>query len=136
MPLEHAWQPRNRLANSHPSPVLIVDDERIIRELLRDVLEEEGFVVLTAANGREALQVIERTPIALVLTDLMMPEVSGMELARQLHTNPITATIPIMLMSAVPPDQIDDLFVVVLHKPFLIDTVIMNVGQWAQRSTT
>lgn len=135
MPLQHAGQPRNRLTDPLPSPVLIVDDERIILELLRDVLEEEGFVVLTAANGREALQVIERTPIALVLTDLMMPEVSGMELARQLHTNPVTAAIPIMLMSAVPPHQIDDLFVVVFHKPFLIDAVIMNVGQWAQRST-
>lgn len=111
-------------------PVLIVDDEPNILNLLRDVLEEEGLMVITASNGAAALYLIQRTPVALVLTDLMMPFVSGLDLARQLHGNPQTATIPLLLMSAAMPQQISPIFAAVIYKPFAVDTVVQIVRQF------
>jgi CheY-like chemotaxis protein len=111
-------------------PVLIVDDEPHILDLLRDVLEDEGFTVITASNGAAALYVIQRSPVALVLTDLMMPFVSGIDLARQLHSNPETATIPLLLMSAVLPQPVSGIFAAVIHKPFEVDALIQLVRQF------
>ena len=111
-------------------PVLIVDDEPNILDLLRAVLEDEGLTVMTASNGAAALYLIQRSPVALVLTDLMMPFVSGIDLARQLHSNPQTATIPLLLMSAVMPQQVSDIFAAVIHKPFEVDAVVRIVRQF------
>lgn len=111
-------------------PVLIVDDEPVILDLLRDVLEDAGFQVLTASNGAAALYVIQRTPVALVLTDLMMPNVTGIELANQLHTNPQTAAIPLLLMSAALPQPIGNAFAAVIHKPFAIEHMVEIVRQF------
>jgi len=111
-------------------PVLIVDDEPAIVDLLRAVLEDEGFTVVTASNGAAALYLIQRTPVALVLTDLMMPLVSGMDLARQLHSNSQTANIPLLLMSAAMPAQVSPIFAAVIHKPFVIDKVIDILRQF------
>lgn len=115
---------------SAPPPVLIVDDEPQILSLLRDVLEDEGFTVITASNGAAALYLIQQTPITLVLTDLMMPVVSGLELARQLHSNPHTSNIPLLLMSAALPQQPDPIFAAVIHKPFAIEAVVRIVHQF------
>jgi CheY-like chemotaxis protein len=111
-------------------PVLIVDDEPHILDLLRDVLEDEGFTVITASNGAAALYLIQRSPVALVLTDLMMPFVSGIDLARQLHSNPQTATVPLLLMSAVMPQQVSSIFAAVIHKPFEVDALVQLVRQF------
>ena len=111
-------------------PVLIVDDEPNILDLLRDVLEDEGFTVITASNGAAALYLIQRSPVALVLTDFMMPFVSGIDLARQLHSNPQTATIPLLLMSAVMPQQVSSIFAAVIHKPFEVDALVRIVRQF------
>jgi CheY-like chemotaxis protein len=110
-------------------PVLIVDDEPEILDLLRDILEYEGFTVIVATNGALALKQIHRVPVALVLTDLMMPFVSGVELARQVHNNSQTATIPVVLMSAAMPEHVDDIFAAVIHKPFSVDTIVRIVRQ-------
>jgi len=111
-------------------PVLIVDDEPFILILIRDILEEQGLAVITASNGVAALYLIQQTPIALVLTDLMMPMVSGIELARQLHSNPQTAHIPLLLMSAAMPEPPSSIFAAVIHKPFAIDGLVHNVRQF------
>ncbi len=59
--------------------ILVVDDHPEIRELLRDILEDRGYRVVEACNGRAALEALRRGPIDLVLTDLIMPEVEGIE---------------------------------------------------------
>jgi two-component system, OmpR family, response regulator VicR len=85
-------------------PVLIVDDDLAVVNLLRTVLQEEGFPVETANNAGAALFfVLERTPVALVVTDFMMPGLSGLEFADVLRHDPRTATVPVILMSAFPP---------------------------------
>ena len=115
---------------AHSLPILIVDDEPNILELLRGVLEDEGFTVITASNGAAALNVIQRSPVALVLTDLMMPFVSGLDLARQLHSNPKTASTPLLLMSAAMPQQVSNIYAAVIHKPFEVDEIIRVVRQF------
>jgi two-component system response regulator PilR (NtrC family) len=63
--------------------ILIVDDEQIIRESLSFILKKEGYAVLEAANGRQGVEVLRRESVDLVLTDLEMPEMKGIELLEQ-----------------------------------------------------
>lgn len=103
--------------------ILVVDDEVTILELIRDILEGEGFTVLIARSGTTALRLLQNTSVALVLTDLMMPQLSGLELARRLRADPKTASIPLILMSAAMPSGVSDLFADIIHKPFPIEKV-------------
>ena len=65
--------------------VLVVDDNEVQRELIRDLLEPLGFVVVSAASGRECLQIVEQTNPNLILLDIAMPEMDGWEVAQQLR---------------------------------------------------
>ena len=76
---------RDLVQGGPPSRVLIVDDEQVIREILSDFLLMEGFQVATAGNGREALEVIERQRINMVISDLKMPEMGGLDLLAHLQ---------------------------------------------------
>ena len=72
--------------------ILVVDDAPNIRTMIRSYLEQEGFQIVTAANGREALAVAERASPALIILDLMMPEMGGYEFIREYsrqHDTPI-----------------------------------------------
>ena len=74
--------------------ILVVDDEAIIRESIALILRKEGFTVSEAANGNEAYQKILTDAFDLVLTDLEMPEMRGIELLEKIvHTSPQTAVI-------------------------------------------
>lgn len=87
------------------APVLVVEDDLAVRETLRDVLEMEGYRVLTAENGAEALAVLSRsTPPCLILLDLMMPVMDGwqlLEILRSPGDGTPYATIPVAVISAV-----------------------------------
>ncbi|HCG02271.1 MAG TPA: response regulator [Chloroflexi bacterium] len=80
--------------------ILIVDDEEPFRELLGDVLEHAGYRILLAINGRHAVELLERERADLVLADVMMPVLNGASLCRLLKSEPGTASMPIILMSA------------------------------------
>ncbi|MBK7949985.1 MAG: response regulator [Deltaproteobacteria bacterium] len=79
--------------------VLVTDDNRDMRELLRFVLEKE-FEVETAKNGLEALERVQANPPALVVTDLMMPGLSGTELCERIKTTEGLRDIPVMIVSS------------------------------------
>jgi len=80
--------------------VLVIDDEPSVREFLKDTLAAEGFRVLLACNGLEGVQVaIEREPDMIIL-DLMMPQVSGFDVIRQLNRHPVAAHIPVVIYTA------------------------------------
>ena len=64
--------------------ILIIDDEEIIRVLLRSALEAEGYEVTEAANGREGLELYRQRPTNLVITDIVMPELSGLDMLLEL----------------------------------------------------
>lgn len=105
-------------------PIVVVDDELNILELIQEILEEEGFSVVTARNGAAALRLLEHTSAVLVLTDFMMPHLNGIELAQRLRADPKTAAIPIILMSAALPADAGDMFAEVIQKPFPITTIV------------
>src|SRR5262249_10656440 len=62
--------------------ILVVDDERSMRELMAIVLRREGYDVLLAENGKTAIAVLEREPIDLLISDIKMPDISGVEVLR------------------------------------------------------
>ncbi len=80
--------------------ILVVDDEPANRKLLQALLAPEGYVVRTAASGREALDLVARQPPDLVLLDVMMPELDGYAVAAVLKADPSTARIPVIMVSA------------------------------------
>ncbi len=80
--------------------VLVVDDDKDKLNLLEVALGMEGYDVRTASNGREALAIVETYPPDLIVTDVMMPEMDGYELARQIRRNPQTKFIPLILQTA------------------------------------
>jgi CheY-like chemotaxis protein len=80
--------------------VLIVDDDTAILEMIAELLSYEGHRVVTYSEGREAVAFARTTPPALILLDLMMPEMSGWQVISALRSSPQTRTIPIVLLSA------------------------------------
>ncbi len=81
--------------------VLIVDDETHNRSLLEIMLSSEGYELLTAASGEEALTVVEEQHPDLILLDIMMPEMNGFQVTTILKANPETEHIPIIILSAI-----------------------------------
>ncbi len=87
--------------NEAPKIILLVDDDYDIRSVLCEVLEQEGFTVGVAVNGREALTYLEGNPSpSLILLDLMMPVMNGFEFREHQVANPKWANIPVIVMSA------------------------------------
>ena len=70
------------VADERPPRILVVDDERSIRELLAIVLRREGYEVLLAENGRAAISLLENEPVDLLISDIKMPDLSGVEVLR------------------------------------------------------
>ena len=83
-----------------PPRVLVVDDRANVRELIRVNLELEGVEVHLAADGQEALDVVESVAPDLVTMDVMMPRLDGLAAAAELRSRPATARIPIVMVTA------------------------------------
>src|SRR5438552_1545697 len=88
-----AVPPPCRRRRSEMARVLVVDDEEPILSIVAEVVEEMGHQVQRAMNGREALQLIHSTPPDLVLSDVMMPFVNGLELCRTVKADASTRHI-------------------------------------------
>ena len=80
--------------------IFVVDDEPDVVELLKTVLELEGFRVTTATEGRTALAQILADPPDVLVLDLMMPDMDGMELLKLLRLDPQGARLPVLIVSA------------------------------------
>ncbi len=83
-----------------PCPVLLVEDDTVTRQMMRAMLEREGWEVSEAANGREALERVAEQKPNLILLDLMMPEMDGFDCAAALHRNSEWRSIPIVVLTA------------------------------------
>jgi signal transduction histidine kinase/DNA-binding response OmpR family regulator len=86
--------------SERPACILIVDDERHNRELLEVMLKPEGFLLLSAAGGKEALAIIARQPPDLILLDVMMPGMDGYEVVNKIKSDPGTKSIPVIMLTA------------------------------------
>jgi CheY-like chemotaxis protein len=119
-----------------PMTVLIVDDDPTILAVLRAALEDDGYRVLTAVNGG-ALPLARQAQPDVVLLDIMMPGMDGVEVSTRLRADPATARIPIVAMSATTNLRtlagqmpIDDR----LPKPFDLADVSAIVARWTRSS--
>ncbi len=85
---------------AHPPRILIVDDERHNRQLLEIMLTPEGFVLLTASSGEEALAMVAQHPPDLILLDVMMPGMDGYQVASRIKSDIATRNIPVIMVTA------------------------------------
>ena len=90
----------NMEINPSEYKILIVDDVMSNVLLLKVLLTNEKFAIATASNGRQALEQVDKENLDLVLLDVMMPDMSGFEVAQHLKANPKTADIPIIFLTA------------------------------------
>jgi len=81
-------------------PILVVEDVPNVLELLEVTLRYKGYLVMTARNGQEALEVLKKQKPALVITDILMPKLDGYAFVYQMRTNPETNDIPVIFLSA------------------------------------
>jgi putative two-component system response regulator len=80
--------------------VMVVDDSRVVRRIVEKGLAEAGFKVITAENGKKALDLLDDIRPDLILTDIEMPDINGFEFCGSIHTNPELSSVPIVAMSS------------------------------------
>lgn len=111
--------------------ILVVDDEFGTVEVLVAALEDEGYRVLTAANGRRGLERLEENKPDLVISDFMMPLLDGAGLVRAMRDNPAYRDIPVIMMSAAPEPALRkhvDGYAAYLRKPFPLPALLELVA--------
>src|SRR3954451_652607 len=81
-------------------PILVIDDDQAMRDMLETVLLDEGYSVILARNGKEGLELAARQRPALVLLDLMMPVMDGWQFLDAIKQMPEFANLPVLLLSA------------------------------------
>ncbi|MBV9912067.1 MAG: response regulator [Sinobacteraceae bacterium] len=112
--------------------ILVVDDEFGAIEVVTAALEDEGYRVLSAANGRYGLERLAEAAVDLAVVDFMMPLMDGTVMGRTMRADPAYAHIPIILMSAVGEPVVRERFPdydAFLRKPFRITTLLDAVRQ-------
>jgi CheY-like chemotaxis protein len=80
--------------------VLLAEDDRALRRFLQIILERSGYIVVPAADGLEAMKIALSSPVDVVVTDAMMPNLSGHELCRFIRNSQTLAHLPVILLSA------------------------------------
>ncbi|MFB6788556.1 response regulator [Streptomyces olivaceus] len=117
--------------------VLVVDDNKVIRQLIRVNLELEGFEVVTAGDGAECLEVVHQVRPDAVTMDVVMPRLDGLGAVARLRADPRTRDLPIAIVSASTPYEVEaglaagaDAF---LSKPFEPVELIVLVRQLVER---
>jgi CheY-like chemotaxis protein len=100
--------------------ILIIEDNETLRIALASYIEEKGYVVHCAGDGREGLEIARREIPAAIIADLMMPHMDGRELAGHLHDDPDTRDIPVIVLTATDmsdSEREESGFVAYLRKP-------------------
>lgn len=87
------------MANTR-GPLLVVEDIPNVLELLEVTLRFQGYEVISAHNGQEALAILEKETPALIITDILMPKLDGFSFVQELRSNPKTLNIPVIFLSA------------------------------------
>jgi CheY-like chemotaxis protein len=113
--------------------VLVVEDEYGNAEILQLLLESTGYRVVTASNGKAALELLEGEKPSLILSDFMMPTMNGGELGVAVRANPLLAHLPFVFMSGTSEDVVRQAFRdydAFVRKPFQMDTILPVVARF------
>lgn len=115
--------------------VLIVDDEADLAETMATILEMNGFETVTVTDGADVVAAVVMEQPSLILLDVMLPHKTGWSLCKELQNNPLTASIPIVMVSARTNQQdvekaIESGAKDYLIKPFMIDDLLEMVSRW------
>ena len=119
-------------ASERASRILVVDDEEVIRRLLTEVLAEEGYWVTTVSDGQQAIDLLERERFNLIITDMVMPGLSGIEVLRAAQR--IDPLCPVIVLTGYP--SVDSVRRLVrlgaadyIAKPFNVDVLKVTVAK-------
>jgi CheY-like chemotaxis protein len=126
------------MAASKALGILVVDDHTDARELLAEFLMHEGYHSIMASNGQEALARLAYVQADAVITDLDMPEMDGVELVRRLAGTPQLSSIPVIVLTAIDPDdardRLGDLSAhvrLILRKPVKLGALLQAVATFS-----
>jgi DNA-binding response OmpR family regulator len=131
--------PKNADIKTMPLTVLVVDDEPDLVELIAYNLQQQGHTVLTANNGTDAIELAKSRQPDLIVLDVMMPELNGVEVARRLRSQTETATVPIIMLTAKTEESheieglgagADDY----ITKPFSMQILLARINAMARRT--
>ena len=116
----------------HHCPVLIVEDDADLRDMMAQLLNLEGFNAATAANGREALEYLQESDRPdVILLDLMMPVMDGWEFRRRQQADPSVSGVPVIVLSALDPTRAADVNAnAFLKKPLDFDRLLALVRSY------
>jgi CheY-like chemotaxis protein len=123
-------------------PILVVEDVPNVLELVEITLRFKGYPVVTAHNGMEALEVIEKVQPGLVITDILMPKMDGFSLAHLLRKDPRTNQVPIIFLSATYVTPEDKIFALslgavrFLEKPIDTEDFLLTIAEILTQGTT
>ena len=117
------------------SCILVVEDDRVVREVVSDALVDAGYAVASAADGADALDQLHDHPADVILLDLMMPIMDGFSFMEACHQEQLCNDVPIVVISAAH-DALRRMRDVPVHaciaKPFDLDDLVRTVGQYAR----
>lgn len=99
-PWEGKGDERVSVGSSRPVKILVADDSELVLRIIRNVLESEGYYVITAQDGEEALKAVLQERPDLVLTDVIMPKLDGMSLTKKLKSSLATRYIPVVILTS------------------------------------
>ncbi len=116
-----------------PKKILVVDDDEAQANLIAIFLKKNNFLVATANDPIAALQLLQHAPVDLVITDLMMPHVDGIDFAERVHQLPGLKEVPVILITAWPSEEVSDKgmrrgIALTLSKPIQLNKLLDLVG--------
>ena len=118
-----------------PDTILLVEDDDATRELYRKALVAASYTVRGVADGLDALQIIESNPPAVVVLDLMLPRVGGVDVYRELRANPQTRELPVIVVTGADSRESEPTrFQYFLRKPVSPDALVTMVDTALRRS--
>ena len=112
--------------------VLVVDDEALIAMALEAALQDAGYRVTTAANGRQGLERLAEAQVDIVLLDMMMPVMNGPAMLRAMAADPALSGIPVIILSSLPEATVRaqaDGVAAIVRKPYTANEVLRAIGQ-------
>jgi len=121
--------------------ILVVEDVPDTLELVKVTLTFKGYSVVTARNGREALEIVQKEHPALIVTDILMPQMDGFSLVHRLRIDPETRGIPVIFLSATYVTPEDKMFAAAigvtrfLEKPIVIEDLLRTVAELLSRGS-